>query len=375
VANIRKTGPTTGDDAADDDVADDAPPRGRSAGSTPSAPAAERPAGRVTARPRATDADVNTDAASRDRSSSSTRSRPEPATADAATADAPASRDRSVGPTASRSEPATTSDRAANEPAADRAASTRPVGLLGAMWRFKGMCVLIVVVCTALSALLGYLLAPQPTASATIALRTPGQDNVLLPGVSGDAALSRYTAQRARFVTSDAVLGNVADSIGASDLNALRERLEVQPSTDSNIITIIASGATGNEAVKLAGQVARAYGEETAKQVDELTDAALDSIEESADRVRATITSNNIAVNDAAASTLGQLQQRASSIRTTSAVLDDGVEFVVKPDEDAVQSNDFPLKEAGLGFVLGLVIAGTVAYLRADSEAAARRAD
>lgn len=117
----------------------------------------------------------------------------------------------------------------------------------------------------------------------------------------------------------------------------------------------------------------RAYGEETEKQVNDLTDAALRSIDESAGQVRATITGSNAAVNEAAASTLGQLQQKAATIRTSSAVLGDGVEFVVNPDESSVSSQQLPIREAALGLILGLVIAGTVAYLRADSDAAKQR--
>ena len=55
------------------------------------------------------------------------------------------------------------------------------------------------------------------------------------------------------------------------------------------------------------------------------------------------------------------------------AVLGDGVEFVVNPDESSVSSQQLPIREAALGLILGLVIAGTVAYLRADSDAAKQR--
>ncbi|MCC6184624.1 MAG: hypothetical protein EKK62_07030 [Acidimicrobiia bacterium] len=263
--------------------------------------------------------------------------------------------------------------RVADAAPAVGAGGDAPVGLLSAMWRYKGMCVVIVVVCVLASTAIGFLLTPEPSATATIALKTPSQDNVLAPGSTGDASLARYTAQRARFVTSDAVLGNVGAVLGVDDLNELRDQLEVEPSTDSNIVTITASGTTSDDAVRLATEVTRAYGEETEKQVNDLTDAALRSIDESAGQVRATITGSNAAVNEAAASTLGQLQQKAATIRTSSAVLGDGVEFVVNPDESSVSSQQLPIREAALGLILGLVIAGTVAYLRADSDAAKQR--
>ena len=49
------------------------------------------------------------------------------------------------------------------------------------------------------------------------------------------------------------------------------------------------------------------------------------------------------------------------------------MEFVVNPDESSVSSQQLPIREAALGLILGLVIAGTVAYLRADSDAAKQR--
>src|SRR5690606_38198374 len=141
--------------------------------------------------------------------------------------------------------------RAADAAPAVSAGGDAPVGLLSAMWRYKGMCVVIVVVCVLASTAIGFLMTPEPSATATIALKTPSQDNVLAPGSPGAASLAGYTAPRARFVTSDAVLGNVGKSLGVDDLNELRDQLEVKPSTDSNIITITASGTTSDDAVRL----------------------------------------------------------------------------------------------------------------------------
>lgn len=243
-----------------------------------------------------------------------------------------------------------------------------PVSVLGAMWRYRWMCIVIVVVCVLLSSVVGLFLTPKTSATATIALKTPSQDNVLTPGATGDASLARYTAQRASFVTSDAVLSNVAQTLKLEDVTKLRDQLTVTPSTDSNIITITASGDSAKQAVALASEVARAYASETQKQVAALTDAAIKSINESSAQVKSTVTPNNVAVNDAAATTLGQLQLRASTIRTNSALLGDGVEFVVQPTAGSVVNPGLPIREAGLGFVIGLVIASTAAYLRADSE-------
>ena len=87
--------------------------------------------------------------------------------------------------------------------------------LLGAMSRYRVMCALIVGAVAILSVVAALLTAGGATATATIGLRTPQVDNVLVPGLQGDASLGRYTAQRARFVTSDEVMTVVADTIGS----------------------------------------------------------------------------------------------------------------------------------------------------------------
>ncbi len=248
-------------------------------------------------------------------------------------------------------------------------APRRPVSVLGAMWHYRWMCIAIVAVCVVLSGVVGLFLTPKTSATATIALKTPSQDNVLTPGSTGDASLARYTAQRARFVTSDAVLGNVASALKLDDLASLRNQLEVTPSTDSNIVTISATGDSSKQAVQLATAVARAYAVETEKQVKALTDAAIKSINDSVEAAtRAASGASSSTAKDAAASTISQLQLRASTIQTNSALLGDGVEFVVEPNPESVSSPGLPIREIGLGVVIGLVVAATAAYLRADAE-------
>ncbi|MGZ4804648.1 MAG: hypothetical protein ACXV9P_18760, partial [Acidimicrobiia bacterium] len=83
----------------------------------------------------------------------------------------------------------------------------------------------IVLVTVLLSLGAALLVAPRSTATATVALSTPPQNSVLAAGIQGDASLARYTAQRAGFVTSDAVLLTVAKELGSKDITALRNDL------------------------------------------------------------------------------------------------------------------------------------------------------
>ncbi len=238
------------------------------------------------------------------------------------------------------------------------------VGVVAAVWRYKWSSAAIVIAAVLLSIGAALLVAPEAKATATIALSTPGATSVLAPGIQGDASLARYTAQRSGFVTSDAVLADVAHELGRTDITKLRNDLSASPSSTSNTIVITASAPSGAEAVRLADAAANAYRTETKKDVQRLTDAAVASIDQSATNVRNSAT--GAAAQGSASSTLSQLAVNASDIRTSSALFGDGVDYVIAPRADAVTEASLPIKELGVGFILGLVIAATVAWLRAN---------
>ena len=239
------------------------------------------------------------------------------------------------------------------------------VGVVAAVWRYKWSSAAIVIAAVLLSIGAALVVAPEAQATATIALSTPGATSVLAPGIQGDASLARYTAQRSGFVTSDAVLADVAQQLGRTDITQLRNDLSATPSSTSNTIVITASAPSGAEAVRLAGAAAQAYRTETKKDVQRLTDASVASIDQSAANVR-NAAAGSAAAQGSASSTLSQLAVNASDIRTSSALFGDGVDYVIAPRADAVTEASLPIKEIGVGFVLGLVIAATVAWLRAN---------
>jgi succinoglycan biosynthesis transport protein ExoP len=217
-----------------------------------------------------------------------------------------------------------------------------------------------------LSAGVGFLVQPRHQAKATIALASPPAKSVLAPGVQGDASLARYTAQRAAFITSDEVLRAVAASLKRKDITALRHDISASPSKTANTVVVTAEADSDGEAVKLAAATVAAYRSETEQQVKRLTAAAIRSIEESAARAEdATATSGG-------SSTVTQFAIAASDIRVSSALFGDGVDFVVAPRADAVIRPTIPRREIALGFVLGLVLAATAAWMRADARCADR---
>ena len=245
----------------------------------------------------------------------------------------------------------------------------QPPGVLEALWRFRWMSLAIVVAVMALTALAGVLIAPPATATATVALKTPPPTSVIASGLQGDASLARYTAQRARFVTSDAVLSDVAERLGTDDVTAIRRRISATPSSTSNTVTITAEAPGADEAVELATAVVAAFGAQTAQQIQELTDVAAASIDAAIVEAQAADGEDASAETvTAVAETISELQVEKSEILRSSALLDDGIEFVVAAREESVVVPGPPLREIALGLVIGLVAAATAAWLRAERE-------
>lgn len=251
-------------------------------------------------------------------------------------------------------------------------AGTTPThpGVLVSLWRYRYLSLAIVFAMTLLSIVAGLFVSPPPTATASIALAIPPANSVLAPGLQGDAALARYTAQRADYVRSDAVLTVVAEALGRDDLTTLRRDISTTPSQRSNTITIRATGADSIAAVELAEAVVLAYRTQTEQEVARLTDAAVASIDESISEVMADVDANpgNGAVQTAAAETISSLSVQSSELRTSTAVFGDGVEFVVAPRTNAVLEPGFPRREAALGFLVGWILAATASWILADRE-------
>ena len=240
-------------------------------------------------------------------------------------------------------------------------------GLLRAMARFWLMSLAIILGMTLLSAAVASRSSAQVQVKATIGLSAPRANNVLYDGVQGDASLARYTTQRARFVTSDAVIGAVAADLGRDDLTALRKDIIATPSTNSNVFTILVNAADAESAVALAQSVVDSYRTQTALQIDELTNAAIVSLTEHRRHPSEVDTAQpSDAITSTAAERFGQLQIQAADLETSRALTGDGVEFVIAPRIDSVIEPGPPLREIALGFVVGLAIAASIAWIRAD---------
>jgi polysaccharide biosynthesis transport protein len=241
--------------------------------------------------------------------------------------------------------------------------------LLDALWRYRRMVVLVTLLFLALSTGAGLLIGSQARAEATVALTAPSSQNVLSPGLQGDAALARYTQQRALFVRSDDVLTAAMTKLPGTTLSGLRGAVSVNPSSTSTSMVLVAKARTTAQAIEIVDRVVDAYRDETRKQVAERTSAALSSIEGNSAALRRTLAGQpTAAVASSAATTLSDLNRQASALQTDSAVFSDGVEFVQAATKESATGPKLPLRELALGLLLGLAVAGTAAWLRADRD-------
>jgi Mrp family chromosome partitioning ATPase len=156
--------------------------------------------------------------------------------------------------------------------------------------------------------------------------------------------------------------------LGDTTVEDLRPRIRASAASSSNVITIVAEAPDADAAVALATAVVDAYRSETRRQISELTDAAIASLNASADQVLETAraTSPSEVVEASTAATIGTLQLQAADLETSRALLGDGVEFAVAPSSASVVEPGFPVRELALGILLGAVLAGTAAWIRAD---------
>jgi succinoglycan biosynthesis transport protein ExoP len=247
-------------------------------------------------------------------------------------------------------------------------------GILEAFWRYRWSSLLITLVALAVTAGVGLQLAPGAQATAVLGLSTPPPGNVLAPDIQGEASLARYVEQRAGFVTSDAVLATASQRLGRESVASLRDKVEAEASSTSNAINLTVTSSTPRDAVELADAVVWAYTEETRKEVTRLSGAAVAAIEQNVIELEWKILAgNNATVNAGNAEAVRELQLQALEIERESELFGGGIEFVNAPSLDSAREPGLPTREIGVGLILGLVVAATIAWIRADHAARSGR--
>jgi Mrp family chromosome partitioning ATPase len=229
------------------------------------------------------------------------------------------------------------------------------------------------VVCAALGYGVSLLLPEKYVATAQVALLDPRRDEIFQGAGSLPRDLEVYTERQATVVTSNTVLG----SVEGHSAGELRSKVTADGSNPGQLL-ISASGSTGQEAQELANAVADAYGEQVNTSTRELAEddlAALDRVRvEAEDVVRDRADALDETPNDpvleaelrAAQDTLADVNEQISRIRTNADAFGDGVDFSDPAGRPTVPVEPKPLRNAAVGGLIGVLLAGALAWFRAD---------
>ncbi|MBX6769365.1 MAG: hypothetical protein IRY90_19805, partial [Actinomadura rubrobrunea] len=260
--------------------------------------------------------------------------------------------------------------------------ATSEISLVEAVWRFRTMSLIIVLVSVLVSAAVTQLLLGGATATARFAVTDPtNKNNVLRMGVVSGQGFATYTAQRAAFAGSTPVLTKATEIIkrkGGPSLTSaqLRGRVSTSSKSDGGVVIVEAKGSDMREAAMVANAVVAAYQEVTVATNIAKLDQQLKAIQQTQQQVQQQMEATPVNSRNyrLLSNRLTKLQADESGVLSARANTNDGVQFVDTADPNASEPSKLP-RNAAIGFAVGLIIACVASFLRAASSLRPRRAE
>lgn len=241
--------------------------------------------------------------------------------------------------------------------------------IFDALRRYRWSSLAIVVATVLLSLVVAFVSNPQSTVTARIVLKMPEKVTVTGTETASESSFVRYVKQRALFVTSDRVLQDAQRRLATPDpVDELRDALTVEASETGESITVTASAGDSEEASALANAVIAAYQEQSRADQQASADRALETLRQQRNEVASGAGNQPQTVSEAAAQTLSELDTQAAQIRLSTSEFGNGVSFVDKASEDDTGPFGTVLRDTGVGLVLGVLLAGAIAWFRADRD-------
>ena len=120
--------------------------------------------------------------------------------------------------------------------------------LMTSVLRYRTASLVIVLVFGFLGAALTFASSGSVSATASVGLRDPKGVSVVRSAGASSTDLTRYTAERADFARSAAVVARAAEIDGHISERDLRGRLTTSAGTDSDVIKITVADADSNRA-------------------------------------------------------------------------------------------------------------------------------
>lgn len=239
-----------------------------------------------------------------------------------------------------------------------------------ALWRYRWSSLVIVAVTLLASVCVTLLTGNATAAQARIVLSSPASVEGLGIEITSESGFVRYVNQRALFVTSERTLGVVRDRLGGSmTVTELREAVTAEATDNGESIVVRVDVGDAERSTRIANAVVAAYRSESRADVQQAADEALRTLRARRAELVEGLTSGrpgSAELATAAGQTISELDSRTTDIRIAAAQFDDGVAFV---DNAVPDSSGLPaalLRGVALGLAFGALLAGGVAWVRAD---------
>jgi capsular polysaccharide biosynthesis protein len=253
--------------------------------------------------------------------------------------------------------------------------ATPEISLVEAVWRYRLMSFLIVLVSVLAAVGATMVLFSSAQATARFAVTDPtNTNNVLRNGVVSGQGYATYTAQRAAFAGSSPVLARAAEILPqkggpALSAGALRGRVQTSSKPDGGVVIVVASGEDMHQAALVANAVVQAYQEVTIKTNQQQLDKQLSTLQATRQKLTGQLDQAVPGTREYRALTadLSELQERMTGVVSARSNTTDGVQFVDNADPSAATPSKVP-RNAAIGAALGLILACVVSFLRAAGQ-------
>ena len=238
-------------------------------------------------------------------------------------------------------------------------------GLVASVWRYRWLVAVAVLV----GGLAAYVWSPRQP------VRCEGDVHVYLDTGSDNPDPGRLVHSQAEFLTSPAVLDRATALTGHRlTSKELRDRLTVEPATNSDLITIRVLEATPQEAAKLAGTVVRAYREVLSEQTSSHAKQEVSGLEYRQEQLGEEIRSSassfaskpgdpvpqaNLQAKQGELDGLADQIEAANRTARSGRSLETKQERAAVPDEPAQHK---PLRTAAIGALLAFFTAAGLAW-------------
>ncbi len=261
-------------------------------------------------------------------------------------------------------------------------------GVVLSMARYWRPSLLIVAAFAAVAFAASLVLPERYVATTQVGLTDPGGSSIFSTAQRLQAAdLERYTSRQAQLIESALTFDRVREITGRDLSNdELFNRIGFS-SQVATIVNVSARASSPEEAQELANAVVRGFGQATRERVLAEADANLSAIEPTREQVLDVIEDAEQELEDdrndpvlsrqlqAAVQSLDALGQRANAINVRAADFNDGIDYVEPARRPKSPAEPQPVRNAAVAGLLGLILAGVLAWIRADRHRAADEGD